>query len=132
MHENPKNFKVLSTRITMKDKVFIVRKEHKSNYPNPLILHKGDKVLLGKEYSNNPNWKNWVWCQKIGSENTGWVPKQIIQITNDTGIVLEDYSANELNVQKNEKVTALRELNGWIWCLNSHGKKGWVPKENLE
>ena len=63
----------------------------------------------------------------------GWVPEQLIQAKEKFRLMIEDYSAKELNVDRGEKLVGLRELNGWIWCQKeSSGEVGWVPKENMQ
>lgn len=65
-------------------------------------------------------------------KNEGWAPKQIIKIIGNEGIVLEDYSANEMRIRKGEIVYGEKELNGWIWGTNSITKEaGWAPSENV-
>lgn len=97
-------------------------------YKNPLLLYKGERVKVGRE---DDEWKGWIWC--ITKNNSGWVPKQIIKfITETEGEILENYSAEELEVDLNEKISAIKETNGWI--LGRHertGKEGWLPKEIL-
>lgn len=49
------------------------------------------------------------------------------------GIVLEDYTAKELDVNEGESLTGLKELNGWTWCVRTlDSAEGWVPNENLK
>jgi len=48
------------------------------------------------------------------------------------GTVLEDYSAKELEVKKDEIVEGNKELNGWVWCSKLSGmEEGWLPKEKI-
>lgn len=104
-----------------------VIEKHISNYPNPITLKKGEKVLVGKKYQGSEFWPNWIYCFKLDKSQEGWVPEQILE--ND--IVKEDYTANELNVKEEDIVFGIRELNGWIFCKDHLGNEGWVPKENL-
>ena len=98
-------------------------------YKNPIILNKGDFVKIGEE---DDEWKGWQWC--ITSNNSGWVPKQIIKLLTETeGEILENYSAEELEVDINETISAIKETNGWILGrLDRTGKEGWLPKEILK
>ena len=108
-----------------------VIKERKSDYPNPIEVKKNEIVSVGKEYTENDNWQHWIEC--INKEKiSGWVPKQILKIENDSAIVLEDYSANELNIRIDDKVEVLKILNGWAWSRNSDNELGWIPLENIE
>lgn len=109
-----------------------VSKKYQSNYPNPITLSKGQYVIVGKEYSGPEGWENWIYCFTLDKKREGWVPKQIIQDKDDIGLILDNYTAKELNVEVGEKVFGLKELNGWIWCKKlSNNDDGWVPKDSL-
>ena len=111
---------------------YIVIKRHKSNYPDPIILEKGEKVKLGQKYDGPEDWPNWLYCYKLDSSKEGWVPEQNIRKIGEYGIVKEDYTAKELNVEEGEQVEGKTELNGWIWCRrNKNCEEGWIPKSNL-
>lgn len=111
------------------NQTYEVIKAHKSNYPNPIKLQKGERVLVGQTYKDNPEWSNWIYCHTVEGNLEGWVPEQII----DEEVVLESYSAKELTIEIGETVTEERELNGWLWVKKSKdADQGWVPKENLE
>ncbi|ONG69515.1 hypothetical protein BKK44_15055 [Bacillus cereus] len=112
---------------------YIVIKSHVSNYPNPIRLEEGDVVKLIESYAGPENWENWMFCHEEKYDRKGWVPEQIIRKDmNGTGIIIKQYTAKELNVSIGERVIALEELNGWIWCEKTGGEDGWVPKENLQ
>ncbi|MDM5189078.1 SH3 domain-containing protein [Bacillus sp. DX4.1] len=112
---------------------YVVIQSHISNYPEPIRLEKGDQVLIGNAYSGPENWKNWVYCRAEHDDREGWVPEQIIiRDKNDVGIVLETYTAKELDVEIGDVLTGLKELNGWIWCEEIKNKQaGWVPNQNV-
>lgn len=106
----------------------IVKISHTSNYPNPITLCAGDEVILGRE---DGEWIGWIFCTSIKTGVSGWVPKQIISvIANDRGVITEDYSAHELNVDIEQSVAVERKLNGWGWCFDG-SQYGWVPLDNL-
>ncbi len=108
-----------------------VIKGRKSDYPNPIKIQKNEIVSVGEEYTENENWQNWIEC--TNKENiTGWVPKQILKIEKDSAIVLEDYSANELNIKIDEEIEIIKILNGWAWSKNSDNEFGWIPLENIK
>jgi len=112
---------------------YLVIEEHKSNDLTPIIVTKGMKVKIGERSDSNGNWPNWVYCYGLEGQGEGWTPIQIIQIENDFGIILENYSAIELDVTQGETVEGDVELNGWIWCKKlSEFEKGWLPKEKLD
>lgn len=113
--------------------VYIVTKQHTSNYPNPIRLFKGQKVILGKKYEGNIDWNNWIYCYPKDKYLEGWVPTQIIHIQGEQGLILEDYIAKELEINVGENLLKLKELNGWIWVKRiTNSEEGWVPKENVK
>ncbi|TVX94535.1 ligand-binding protein SH3 [Paenibacillus agilis] len=106
--------------------------KHRTEYPNPLVLFKGQSILIGEKYSGPEQWDNWYFCTPLNHNNGGWVPGQLIDTKGAHGIVLEDYTAKELNVNEGEHLVGTKELNGWVWCVNKfNSEEGWVPKENL-
>jgi len=113
---------------------YVVIEPHETEYPNHLILKAGEKVIVGEEFcgkENEENWINWIYCKKIDDTSEGWVPKQIIEY--DNGIILQDYSAKELNVEKGMMIEGIEELNGWLWSrIKSTGETGWIPMEKIK
>ena len=98
---------------------------HRSNYPQPIRLTAGERVILGKRDTKYGD-PGWIW---VTADRQGWVPEQIL--TPD-GEVTEDYRADELDTQLGEDLLVLRELNGWCWVRNQHGHEGWVPLATIE
>ncbi|MTI49881.1 MAG: ligand-binding protein SH3 [Firmicutes bacterium] len=111
---------------------YLVIKEHKSNYPKPITLEKGERILIGEKYEGEKEWVNWRYCYKLDKSQEGWVPEQLINISNQYGILKENYTAKELTIKTGEKVKGITELNGWIWCKDENGREGWIPKLNLK
>ena len=115
---------------------YIVTTKHETEFPNPIVLAKGEQVIVGQDPNpevNPDTWVNWVYCIKADGSNEGFVPSQIIEQENDKGIVLEDYTANELNADKGIVLLGMKELNGWLWAENTTtGELGWIPLENIE
>ena len=111
---------------------YIVIEKYETKYPDPIILTTGEKVIIGKEHeiTESENWENWVYCSKTDGSNAGWVPKQIIDYEN--GLILQDYSAKELTVEKGIILEGIEELNGWLLSKNkSTSETGWIPMENV-
>ena len=109
--------------------IYIVNKSHRSNYPNPIIVNAGDIVITGREDSE---WSGWIFCTNMQSNVSGWVPQQIISaLTVERGVILEDYSAVELNVLPEQQLSIERELNSWAWCCDGE-QYGWLPLDKLE
>lgn len=113
-------------------KLFIVIKNHTSEYPNPIHFSTGDLLTVGEKYVGNEGWDDWFFCSFNGL--SGWVPKQLIEFTSDSsGVAKKDYSAAELNVKEKDYVIGFKNMNGWIWCKKLTGEEqGWLPETNLE
>jgi len=116
---------------------YLVIKEWRSLYPNPILLNRGSEVIIDNtRKETDPDWKGWVWCRSV--EKEGWVPIQLLNIVEEgdlisKAIALEDYSANELNVTMGEFVIGETSLNGWLWCKKEGDEEfGWLPLDVLE
>ena len=112
---------------------YIVIKRHETEYPNPITLTAGEKVIIGEEHSSTEceNWENWIYCTKTDSSNAGWVPKQIIDYK--SGRILRNYSAKEQTAEEGVILEGVEELNGWLFSKNkSTGDLGWIPMENIK
>lgn len=116
---------------------YLVIKEWRSLYPNPILLNRGSEVIIDNtRKETDPDWKGWVWCRSV--EKEGWVPRQILNHVEDGEIISraiaqEDYSAKELNVEKGELVIGEKRLNGWLWCRKeTQDDFGWLPLDVLE
>lgn len=116
--ENQKTFKTVAS--------------HRTEYEHPIKLEKGESVTLG-ERAPEENWKDWIWAENNQGLG-GWVPIQFIDCSEDgtRGIVLEDYSARELNIDAGELVAGIRTVNGWTWVRKaSDQEEGWIPNETI-
>ncbi|MBN2601381.1 MAG: hypothetical protein JXR87_05275, partial [Candidatus Marinimicrobia bacterium] len=112
-------------------KPYHVIKTYQSPYPNPVIFNKGDSVIIGKEFHDIPDWKDWVWCKyKTGCR--AWIPKQYLVISGNLGILNRDYNARELSVEPGEIISIFEIINGFGMAEKSDGDKGWVPLNHLE
>jgi hypothetical protein len=110
---------------------YIVTKDHRTEFPNPILLTQGEKVIIGKKTS--ANFPDWVFCIKSDNSNKGWVPHQIIKYENNYGIITEDYSANELNIDRGAIVNGTKEINGCVWVENTETNDiGWIPRNKLK
>lgn len=113
-------------------RLFRVLQSRRTDYPEPIVLKKGEMVMVGEEYKGKGTWKGWIWCESPAGK--GWVPYQIIEMISDSiGKVKEDYIATEMNVEKDELIEGDKELNGWVWGRNvTKNEYGWVPLEILK
>lgn len=108
---------------------FKILKPYTVQYKNPIILKVGETVALGEE-EKEEKWKGWIWTESKAGK--GWVPTQILEISDDrkTGVVLEYYSAKELNAAQGDEIEKIKSINGWTWAKNiKNGSKGWIPDE---
>ncbi|WP_035187291.1 SH3 domain-containing protein [Alteribacter aurantiacus] len=106
---------------------YAVKKAHESNYPNPISLRKGERVLVGEAYDGEEDWPDWLFCTTEDGKSRGWVPAQLID---RESTLIEDYCARELTIRPGEQVNVVKELNGWYWVKNRRtNKEGWIPKD---
>ena len=112
---------------------YIIIEKYTTNYDNPIILKKDEKIIMEEETDTNGDFPNWVFCKKMDCSNSGWVPKHIIKKENNYGVITEDYSSKELNVEKGYIINGIKELNGWIWCkCENTNEIGWVMLKNIK
>lgn len=106
-----------------------ILKSYTTQYTDPIIVKAGQHVALGEE-EQEEKWKGWI--RASNNTHEGWLPIQILRVSEDrkTGVVLSDYTAQELDVEANDTVEKIQALNGWTWCRNlrTH-KEGWIPDE---
>ena len=116
----------------MKDgpRKYRVIEAYQSPYPTPIVFQEGEQVEIGKEFADDPDWKNWVWC-KGKNEKQAWVPLQYLIIKEETGIFRRNYNALELSVSEGEELSVYEEVNGFGMAEKTDGNKGWVPLKNL-
>ena len=105
----------------------VVIKRHKSDFPNPLVLKKGDIIKLSDKKTN---FIGWVWCTS-SDRNSGWIPENYIEKTENGCRLTVDYNASEMDVEVGEKLIILSEESQWVWCQNGKNQEGWVPLENV-
>ncbi|MFW9941846.1 MAG: SH3 domain-containing protein [Candidatus Thorarchaeota archaeon] len=112
----------------MRGKYCKVSVEYKSPYTDSIEFRKGERVQIGKKDSE---WSGWIWCMnKDGKER--WVPNNYIDIQGNSGKMLQNYEATELEVSIGENLKIEKEESGWIWVVNDEGKKGWIPLKNVQ
>lgn len=118
---------------------YIVLEKWEESYENPILIKKNDTVTVDLSIQeSDPEWNDWVWCIADNGMD-GWVPVQILKMEEPASglkqraLVIEDYSAYELPVDKDDIVTGSRNLNGWLWCRKENTtKEGWVPIRNIK
>lgn len=113
------------------DKYKVIKK-YISEFVNPIEVLAGEKVKCIEESDINGDWPNWIFCKT--ENNEGWIPSQIIEKNGQIGIIKEDYSAIEFNLEVGEILLSDRVLNGWIWgCKEGNlNVKAWAPLNHLK
>jgi hypothetical protein len=89
----------------------------------PLVLAPHDQVKVGPK---DATWVGWVWVT-AGDGRSSFVPEDHLAIHGEQATVIKAFNARDLSVKKHEPVTALREVDGWLWCRNAAGAEGWLP-----
>jgi len=91
---------------------------------SPLHLQYGDTVTVGPR---DAAWPGWIWVATADGRGS-YVPEDILEHGDGTATVKVPFSARDLSVQNGERVSALREVKGWLWCRNAAGEEGWLPE----
>lgn len=108
--------------------LYRVTEEHKATFDYAFIAQKGETITLGKEDKEMPHW---YWC-KNQSGLEAWIPETHIDINGETAVFNQPYNSTEHNAEPGEMVQYIGESLGWIECLNSEWKYGWIPTPKLE
>ncbi|UCH32363.1 MAG: hypothetical protein JSV05_03010 [Candidatus Bathyarchaeota archaeon] len=117
--------------MAIKPEYYEVIKDYDSPYPDPIVFLKGEKVRVGQEFRDDPDWKNWIWCEGK-NDRKAWVPKHYIDIQGTNGIFNREYNAMELSVEVGEKLIVYEIVNGFGMSEKTNGTGGWVPMKNME
>jgi hypothetical protein len=111
----------------MKRQKYRVVIEHKASFPYTMVAEEGDCVSIGKE---DPEMPGWYWCKdKKGVEM--WVPSTYLKIEGAKGTFTQDYNSRELDAAVGDVIQYLSETLGWVECLNSEWKYGWIPVNKI-
>jgi hypothetical protein len=111
----------------MKRLKYRVVNEHKVSSPYAMIAIEGDDVIVGRE---DPEMHGWYWC-KDENNVEAWAPASHISIKDGEGIFTQDYNSMELDAKEGDVIQYLGESSGWVECLDSNWKYGWIPKDKL-
>ena len=95
----------------------------------PPTVRKGDRVRLGHRHER---WTEYAWCTDA-SGSSGWVPFNVLDAREGSeATAVQDYSAQELDIQPGDRLRLMWKAGGWWWCENRDGDRGWVPTECVE
>ncbi len=115
---------------------FTVIEAHRNEFSEPITFPRGTLLTVGELYQGDEGWDDWYFCETAGQQG-GWVPVEVIELLPaGQGLALQDYTAQELDVEVGEGVSGGRHLNGWVWCTRVIVRaglptSGWVPLRNL-
>jgi SH3-like domain-containing protein len=104
-----------------------VVREYAAQYPDPITVRAGDRVLVG---ADDPEFPGWRWCTGP-DRRAGWVPERFLRREGDEAVMLRDYTATELSVRAGADVTIGEAVSGWVWVTDADGRAGWVPESCL-
>ncbi len=112
---------------------YLVIAPHRSEFPHPITLARGQALRVGERYQGPEGWDDWYLCEAAGQQ-PGWVPAQVIGRDGlGEAFAQEDYCARELDVDPDQELAGGRVLNGWVWCVAVRGgREGWVPLRVLQ
>jgi len=102
--------------------------DHQASFPDTLVFAAGD-VLSVEE--RETVWSGWIWCVERGGRGA-WVPEGFVERRGDACIALRAYDSIELTVSTGDILEAWEEANGWLWCTDRRGGRGWVPATCVE
>ena len=91
---------------------------------SPLHIEAGDVVNVGPR---DKSWPGWIWVSTADGRGS-YVPEDILEIEGVTAKAHTAFSTRDLSVKQGQRVTALREVSGWLWCRNEAGDEGWLPE----
>lgn len=109
--------------------IFVATQEHPTPELAPLLLARGDVVMVGERATR---WPEFVFVTAAGG--TGWVPSRHLSAASGPAAVIVGYDTTELPVAEGEAVSVIDrdDLSGWWWCRSVGGAEGWVPLDILE
>jgi hypothetical protein len=106
-----------------------VIKSYQAQYPDPIVIHRGETVSLGRRDAEYPGW---IWATSLLTGKSGWVPEHFLSPgESPRAIARRDYSARELDVVEGAVVSVIEEVLGWSCVVTESGDSGWVPQSHL-
>jgi hypothetical protein len=96
-------------------------------YTDPIRGAAGDRLTLGRRDDEFPGW---VWATATDGR-AGWIPEAWLRIEGESGVLLRDYSAAELQLEPGDLVNGEVVESGWLWATDATGQEGWVPLPSL-
>jgi len=95
-------------------------------------LEIGDTVRLGERTDSNGQYPGWIHCRSDRTGKTGWVAIVVLEMQENTAMVKERYTSEEMTVIAGDIVETIYGMGGWWWCKRlSDSKEAWIDKSNL-
>jgi len=110
----------------MADRYHVI-KAHRPDSRTPLTARKGKRLRFERRQTK---WEGWLWCETQGGK-TGWVPESWVRIKGESCVMIRNYDARELTVDRGTTLIGLLTESGWLIAETSSGERGWVPLENV-
>lgn len=104
-----------------------VVRDYTAQYPDPITVRAGDRVLVG---AGDPEFPGWWWCTGP-DRRAGWVPEEFLRREGEAAVMLRDYTARELGVRAGAEVRVGEAISGWMWVTAADGRAGWIPETCL-
>ncbi len=104
----------------------VARRRHERPYPDPIRVRAGDAVQVDRKQTETTDLFGWLWCRGPDGRE-GWTPEAWIELKGDTGRMMREYSALELDVDAGERLIALLGESGFVFARKANGDEGWVP-----
>ena len=89
--------------------------------------HAGESLTIRRADDEFPDWR---WCRALDGRE-GWVPVELLSSEEPETVILQDYSARELQVQAGEDVVVEDARHGWVLVRNVKGERGWIPADRV-
>jgi hypothetical protein len=96
---------------------------------SPLSLETGEVVKVGPPDSD---WPGWTWVVAPSGRGSHVPDDLLTPLPDGTARITSPFQARDLSVRKGQRVTALREVKGWLWCQSASGEEGWLPSYLLK
>ena len=104
-----------------------IHRPYEVQYANPIAVLAGETLTIGQEDDEFPGWR---WC-RASDGREGWVPVELLSIKKRQAVILQDYSARELQVRPGEDVVVEDARHGWLLVRNVKGERGWIPADRV-
>jgi uncharacterized protein YgiM (DUF1202 family) len=104
-----------------------ITRPYEVQYADPITAHAGESLTIRRADDEFPGWR---WCRALDGRE-GWVPVELLSSEEPETVILQDYSARELQVQAGEDVVVEDARHGWVLVRNVKGERGWIPADRV-